>query len=97
VTALSFISPPRAGRSATLVVKAMAGAAGRILSLDVRWGDGQRDHFTFAPGDHMATISHRFRHRYKSARSYRMRATARAEAGSCRADSAPRRLTVNVG
>jgi hypothetical protein len=96
VTGLAFRpSPPREDRGATLVMRA-ATPVGGILSLDVRWGDGQRDHFTFAPSLREPSVTHRFRHRYATARSYGLRATARGESGACRRTSPVRRLGVRV-
>ena len=105
VTKLEFRRAPVAGRGSVLLVTARD-PDGRILSIDVRWGDGQRDHLTLAPPYRKATVSRRFGHVYKRRGSYTLTARARSlspcpdaahtDTSVRREDSQPRRLRVRV-
>jgi hypothetical protein len=105
VTKLEFRRAPVAGRSAVLLFTA-SDPDGRIWSFDVRWGDGQRDHFTVAPAYRKARVTRRFGHVYRRRGSHTLTARARSlspcpdaaheDTSVKREDSAPRRLRVRV-
>jgi hypothetical protein len=80
-------SPPITRRGATLRVSASL-PGGRLLSVDVYWGEGdQRDHLTLAPSERAPKYTFALRHRYATAGRHRLTVRVYGLVGDCKRGS----------